>query len=125
MAVFAYLQLDPDYYPIFTASSSLTGGPAVAQAIQTRLKLFMGEWWEDLRQGLPFTQSMLGALGSSTNLDAIKLAITQRVAGTPYVTGVLDVSVKFTNGVYTFSAKAQTYFGVVTASTTSGQSASV
>lgn len=125
MASFAYLQLDPSYDPIFTASSSLTGGQAVAQAIQTRLKLFMGEWWEDLSQGLPVTQSMLGVLGSSSNIEAIKLAITQRIMGTPYVSNVLSVSVDFTRGVYTFSATVQTYFGVVTVTATPGQSASV
>ena len=125
MAAFAYLQLDSDYDPIFTASSSLTNGEAVAQAIQTRLKLFMGEWWEDLTQGLPVTQAMLGALGSSINLEAIKLAIVQRITGTPYVTNVLSVEVTFVGGVYKFSATAQTYFGVVTASATPGQSASI
>jgi hypothetical protein len=97
----------------------------VAQAVQTRLKLFMGEWWEDLTQGLPVTQSMLGALGSSANLDAIKVAITRRIAGTPYVTSVLSVAVDFIRGKYTFTATVQTYFGVVTAATSPGQAASV
>jgi hypothetical protein len=126
MAAFAYLQLDPNYDPIFTVGNSLTNGDAVAQAVLTRLRLWMGEWWEDLLEGLPVTQSMLGVLGSSSNLEAIKLAIIQRIAGTPYVTSILDVEVGFIGGVYSFTATVQTYFGVITVAVpTPGQAASV
>ena len=40
----SYLALDVNNDPDFNASSSLTGIDAIAQAILTRLNLFLGEW---------------------------------------------------------------------------------
>ena len=40
-----YLRLDANYDPIFDPDAELSDLQAVAQAIRTRLLLFMGEWW--------------------------------------------------------------------------------
>jgi len=117
VATIAYLQLDSSYDPIFADNTALTNGAAVAQAILTRLKLFLGEWWEDLNLGLPVFQQMLGQLGSQSGLKAMQLAIQQNIAGfTPYVTAVSNVEVSFTNGKLTYTATAETVFGSVTIS---------
>ena len=34
---------------------------AIAQSIQTRLLLFLGEWWKDEKDGLPLGQKILGS----------------------------------------------------------------
>lgn len=116
MASLAYLQLDAQYDPLFSDGSSFTGTLAVAQAILTRLKLFTGEWWEDLTLGLPVFQSMLGRLASQRGLAAIELLLSQNIQDTPYVTGVTAVNVDFADGQFTFKATAQTTFGTVTVS---------
>lgn len=117
MASISYLPLDSTYDPVFSDGASLTGVQAVSQAILTRLKLFYGEWWEDLTLGLPVFQSMLGQLASKKGIAAMQLAIVQNVEGlTAYVTAVQDVQVSFTNGRFAFTATVQTVFGTVTVS---------
>ena len=108
-----YLQLDADYDPIFDPNANLTDTYAVAQAIETRLKLFFGEWWENLGLGLPVFQSILGQLGSPQGLTAMQLAVQQNIAGGPYVTGVSNVAVTFADGALGITANAQTQFGPV------------
>ena len=125
MSTISYTALDANYDPIFAAGTSLTDAAAVSQAILTRLKLFYGEWWENLNLGLPVFQSMLGQLGSQRGLSAMQLAIQQCILGTPYVTAVTDVRTAFTNGQLKFTATAQTAFGPVTVQNVPGASASL
>jgi len=91
----------------------------VAQAIDTRLKLFLGEWWENRNLGLPVFQVILGQLGSTQGLAAMTLAVQQNIQGSPYVTGTSDVSVTFTNGRLAITYTAQTQFGTVASTVTS------
>lgn len=111
MSAFSYLALNSGNDPIFADGSSLTGATAVAQAVQTRLNLFFGEWWENLTLGLPVFQSILGQLGSPQGLSAMQLLITQTILKTPYVTSASPVAVKFTGGVLQYSATVYTAFG--------------
>lgn len=123
MPLLNYLALDSSYDPVFADNTSLTGTQAVSQAILTRLKLFQGEWWEDLTVGLPVFQSMISQLASTRGLAAMELLVSQNIQGTPYVTGVDSVRVAFTNGQFIYSANAHTAFGVVTVSNAPGTSA--
>lgn len=113
MSSITYLRLDPNYDPIFDPAASLTDLGAVTQAIQTRLLLFQGEWWENLNEGTPLFQSILGGRASGKNLQAMQLALSQRIAGTPYVASVLNVNETFSDAKrrLSFSATAQTAFG--------------
>lgn len=113
-AVIQYLRLDENYDLVFDNAAALTDAQAVAQAIGTRLRLFLGEWWENLSLGLPVFQTMLGHLASQQGQAAMALAVQQNVAGAPYVTAVNDVSVNFANGALSIQVKAQTRFGTVT-----------
>jgi hypothetical protein len=112
-----YLQLDANYDPIFDPSANLTDTYAVAQAILTRLKLFLGEWWEDVGLGLPVFQLMLAQLGSNTGLAAMALAVQENIEGAPYVTSVNNVKVKFEDGALSITAVAYTQFGPVAINT--------
>lgn len=126
MATIAYLMLDQDYDPTFANGTSLTNAAAVSQAVLTRLKLFMGEWWEDLSLGLPVFQQMLGQLGSKRGVAAMQLAIQQNIVGAPYVTAVTNVQVALSNaGRLSFTAIVQTAFGPVTVNGAPGASASL
>jgi hypothetical protein len=110
-----YLQLDASYDPILDPTANLTDADAVSQAIQTRLNLFLGEWWEDLNLGLPVFQSMLGQLGSPQGIAAMQLAVQQTIQGTPYVTSS-SPTVSFESGKLSISYTAQTAFGQVSGS---------
>lgn len=124
--VIQYLQLDPVRDPIFDPTANLTNLDAVTQSIDTRLNLFLGEWWEQLQLGLPVFQSILGQLGSAQGLSAMELAVQQNIEGAPYVTAVDSVVLDFTAGRLSITYAAQTSFGpVVSAVTAPGLAASL
>lgn len=112
-----YLQLDSQNDPVFDPGANLTDGKAVAQAILTRLRLLLGEWWEDATIGLPVFQLILGQLGSQQGLAAMSLAVQQNIEGAPYVTSVNDVNVLFQDGVLRITATAYTQFGPIAINT--------
>jgi hypothetical protein len=88
-----------------------TGREAIAQAVKTRLKLYLGEWWEDLGDGLPLWQSILGASGATKN--AVDKMIISRITGTHEVNGIRDVRATFVDREYSFRCIADTEFGPV------------
>lgn len=94
------------------------GSPdAVVQAIKTRLMLYLGEWWKDLRDGLPLWQKILGArIKDKAILDRI---IMDRIKGLKLpdgryaVTAVTNVSSEYDSEdrEYSFSGRVDTIFG--------------
>ena len=112
-----YLRLDAGYDPILDPNANLTNAEAVAQAVGTRLRLFLGEWWEDLKLGLPVFQSMLGQLASQSTLNAIRAAVQQNVEGAPYVVKVSSVDVTYKNGQVDVTVSYISQFGQQTAAT--------
>ena len=113
MATIQYLQLDAGYDPIMDPTACLTDAAAVAQAIQTRLNLFLGEWWENLALGLPVFQAILGQLGSPQGLATMQLAIQQTIQGTPFVTSVTNTAVSFESSQLAVVYTVQTAFGTI------------
>ena len=122
-----YLALDPSYDLVFDPGAALSGTAAVAQNILTRLKLFKGEWWENLNLGLPMFQTVLGQAASSKGLLAMQLAVQQVILGTPYVTGISAMDVQFSEGTaqLVITATVQTVFGQTSVTNQPGASASV
>jgi hypothetical protein len=96
---------------------------AVTQIIATRLKLFQGEWFLNLEDGLPLFQSILGSSGSQRNITVITNLIAARILGTPYVTAIVSITATYQNRKFVFSATVATQFGVVTVSNSPGTSA--
>ncbi len=98
---------------------------AVAQIIATRLRLFQGEWFLNLSDGLPLFQSMLGSSGSQRNLDVITNFLSARILGTPYVTGIASLLTSYADRKFQFSAVVSTQFGTVSINNSSAISASL
>jgi hypothetical protein len=90
----------------------LSGADAVAQLINTRLLLFLGEWFLNLQDGLPLWQTILG---QAANVTVINAAIQARILATPYVVSVTSVSGEFnqSTGQFSYSAQVSTVFGPV------------
>lgn len=80
---------------------------AVRQAIQTRLKLLKGEWWENSEEGLPLFQEIL----ASRNIDKTKRIIIERIQKTKGVLFVNDLVVTFENRILNITASVSTIFG--------------
>lgn len=70
----------------------LVNSPAcVAQSVQTRLKLWLGEWYLDSRQGTPWLQEVLG----KGTLAIYDIAIRTRVLQTEGVTKIRSYNSSF------------------------------
>jgi hypothetical protein len=82
---------------------------AVAQAIKTKLCLLKGEWWENLDEGLPLFQSILGAPGGQKS--SIDLLYQQRILSVPNVKNIEQVKSSLDNRVYSFYCVINTTFG--------------
>lgn len=84
---------------------------AVAQAVNTRLKLIQGEWFLDTTEGVPYDTQILG-MGRVASYDA---AIQTAILDTPGVNGIIA----YASGVNTTTRKAavsctiDTIYGVV------------
>lgn len=87
----------------------LTDADAVTQSILTRLNLLLGEWWEDLDEGLPLFEEILVY---NPQLSEIELVITERIALTSGVERVESASVTRdgTTRALTYSATVYTIY---------------
>jgi len=128
MATITVRALDPDTGEPLQGNgqdSFISDLQAVTQIIGTRLKLFEGEWFLDLLDGLPLFQNILGSSGSVTNLKVVVNLISQRIKLSPFVTLVSNVKASYESRQFKFSAQAETPFGTVFIVSSPGSSASL
>jgi hypothetical protein len=125
IASITYLQLDAEYDPIWDPRAALSDLAAVEQAIKTTILLFQGEWWESLNVGTPMFQTILGKRTTPNGLQIMSQALSARIISVPYVSAVQNVVVNFnpTTRHFSFSATAQTAFGIANVSFAPGESA--
>ena len=113
-----YRRLDENGDYVFGSGSNnfVIDLEAVAQAVMTRLKLLRGEWWENLEEGLPLWQEILGSSGSNEHLTYVDNLITQRIFNTPGVTAILDYEGIWNSSTrqYRFNSKINTSYSETT-----------
>lgn len=80
---------DGDYSFGNNSQDFLSGQEAIAQAIKTKVLLFYGEWWEDISEGIPMFQSIVGQTNKSNVANALELLLNERILE---VLGVLVVN---------------------------------
>lgn len=111
-----YRRLDEDGEPVMGKGRQdfLVDGDAFAQAVCTRLKLYLGEWWEDLNDGLPMFQSMLGVPG--TRKEYIDALIAERIIKTKNFKSLQETQSKFSTATrkYEFYSVVNSLFGQTT-----------
>lgn len=80
---------------------------AVAQAINTRLLLWAGEWFLDKDEGTPYEQEILG-YGTQGTRD---LAVKARILSTPGVVQILKYASSISNRRLAVEATVETEYG--------------
>jgi hypothetical protein len=85
---------------------------AVAQAVVTRLKLWLGEWFIDQSEGTPYQQAVLGK-GTQQSAEP---AIRSRILETQGVKSILSFAFAFDgeNRIATINATIDTIYGQAT-----------
>lgn len=83
----------------------------IAQTVKTRLRLFLGEYFRDIRDGTPWYEQILGKF---TSLDAAEAALRNRIANTPGVIRLTSFSTDFdiNTRAYSVSAGILTQYGL-------------
>lgn len=111
-----YRQLDADGDYVVGQQFLINSPACVAQAVMTRLRLWLGEFFVDTTDGTPWLTEVLGARAGHSPDAAIK----KRVLLTPGVTGLSDYNSAFdgTTRKLTVTATLQTAFGAATISGT-------
>jgi len=79
-----------------------------AQCIETRLKLFLGEWNLDTTLGIPYFQAILG---QKVDKGLISSYFMSEIAKERNVKSVDDFSVKFEGRRFEIEFKCALYFG--------------
>ena len=100
-----------DYFLGGGEGEFLSGVEAVAQAIITRIKLLLNEWWENLNEGTPLWESILG--NSGRDIELVDRIILSRILGTEGVLQVKEYESSFNteNRAYSFKATVDTIYG--------------
>jgi len=82
----------------------LTDRSAIAQTIVTRLKLFLGEYFRDVRDGTPWFQQILGKF---ENMNAVEAIIRNRIVRTQGVVRLLAFGMDYDLPTRALSVSAQ------------------
>lgn len=91
----------------------LSGVEAVTQAIITRIKLLRDEWWENLLEGTPLWQQILGHKSGDEAVRTINNILSDRILSTQGVTSLESYSGEFDPQTrkYKFTAVVNTIYG--------------
>ena len=106
-----YRTLDKQGDYTFGRQDFRTGRQAVAQAVLTRMRLLLGEWWENTGDGLPLFQKILGTSGSDENKNAVDLIVSRRVLETEGVLNIEKFNSAFENRRYWAVLSVNTVYG--------------
>lgn len=111
-----YRKLEPftGDYTFGQTNEFYEGTSAVAQAIDTSLKLLYGEWWEDTSAGLPLFEQILGQSGTPEDIRAADLLIQTCINQVPGVKNISDYTSSYKNRTYSASCTVKTVYGDAT-----------
>lgn len=114
MPTISVRSLGTNYDPLYGNGQNdfLTDIDAVAQIIGTTLRLFKGEWWENLNIGTPMFQSILGQ-GGASDTAAISAILQNVILSCPFVTSISSISCTYANRKLSFSCTVLTQFGAL------------
>ncbi len=85
---------------------------AVGQTIQTRLRLFLGEYFRDIQDGTPWFQEILGTFD---NIGRVESIIKRRISETSGVDRILEFSTNYdpSTRIYSVNCNVLTNWGAL------------
>ena len=89
----------------------VTGVEAVAQACKTNMLLLRGEWWENLENGLPLFEDILGTPETAEGRATIDAIVSARILETEGVLSIESFESSTENRRYTATAVIDTEYG--------------
>lgn len=109
--IYRLLDENGDYTFGGNAQSFTEGAPAVRQAVVTRLRQLIYEWWESLEDGVPLWQKII----ASRDIEAAQKIIRERIENTKYVKSVISYETQWDNEnrKLTVTAVVDTAFGTI------------
>ncbi len=101
-----YRKMDAnDDYTFGRRNEFYTGVEAVAQAVKTRLRLLLGEWWENVEDGTPLFQEVMGQFFASIDgAQEVDLVFAERIMGTQGVAEITSFDSELNPNTRTYSA---------------------
>ena len=86
---------------------------AIGEAIKTKILLFYGEWWEQIDDGIPMFQSILGAYDTETVKLASNRLMIDRIRQVDGVTGVSEAKTNVIGRKLYLSYRVDTIYGQI------------
>ena len=89
------LELDPDTHDLVLASGDLdlvADGAAIRQEIDNRLRFFLGEWFLDITQGVPYLQTILV---KNPDLSAIRTVLRDEILKSAGITSLKSLDLEY------------------------------
>lgn len=105
-------KLNPDTGDIVTSGEQfIFDQEDIAQCVRTRLALFLGEYFRNIKDGTPWYEQILGKFAS---LDTVEAVLRARIANTPGVIRLTSFSTDFDiqTRKYSVTAGILTQFGL-------------
>jgi hypothetical protein len=105
------IDLNGDYVFGGGAQNFLTDLDAIRQAVQTRLLLLYGEWWEDLTSGLPLFQSIINQFNVETVKNGAENLISKEILSVEGVQSVKNIEIDLKLRRFSYYAEIDTIYG--------------
>lgn len=99
-----------DMMPIQTMSQLSEGPEAVALAVDSRLAMLYGEWWENRRLGFKVPEFLISTIRDNETAMLSKY-ISKYIANTEGVTGISGVITKYSNRKFEYRCRILTRDG--------------
>ena len=96
--------------PIQSANQMSEGADAVALAVDSRLAMLYGEWWEDEELGFRVPQFLIGTVREHET-PMLERYISRYISETPGVTGVSGVVTSYDDHRFTYNCRILTRNG--------------
>ena len=108
--LFRTVDADGDMMPIQSADQMSDGAEAVALAVDSRLAMYSGEWWEDENLGFRVPSFLVYGI-REFQLPMLEKYISKYISKTEGVTGVMGIVTEFEGHKFNYACKILTQEG--------------